>query len=770
MKKQKPAVLAVLYTTALFFAACTLEPPPAVSGAASGSKTGRVVISIAGAEDAPAPEAAAYAARTLLPEFGVLKYTITITKTGDATPVFTQTITTTSAAADLDAGSYTVSVSAKNSGDTLVAEGSGPVSVSLGVESPVMIRLASAASGTGTFEYTVTIPADPPVKSGVIEFTSIPGGTNPSPVDLSAGLEGTVSAGSASLPAGFYRAVLKVEVLGKRVAKTMVIHISDQTTTSAEFNLAIGDFVPAPPAGGSVIYIATQEELAAIGDHIGSPAMNYGKNAYVLLNDINLNGVWTPIGNATSSSIYISGVSDWSAAFQGNFFGENHRVTGLKLPNAAAQFTGLFGAVHKALVQDLIVETAAGQIALEQKSTHAVGFVAGGAHESDLINITVMPAAFTVRKPAVSRTDLFGGVAGTVCDSRLRGITVAGASGSSLSFLTDTGNTTSWNLYIGGIAGVLDDNSEISESAVSLNINLSQTDNSLQAKLGGIAGANNGIIRRSSYAGTLNISHAGPAPQTMAGGIAGNNAGTVETCYALPRITIGSNITSDAHRLYTGGLAGQNSGTLRNSYAACETGISVTSTSTMRKEIFSGGVVGVVPSSAFGEELVEKCYAAGSLEITVNGTRDFDRIYAGGIHGGDYKETGSSYSYGTVSSSAALVHRIDITTTGIPPASSPGSSRIIPLGNGTGTLSNNIAFNNMFVNGVTVADAVSNPQNDMDGLGKTAAQLQTQSTYETGLGWDFTTVWEMGPTEYPYPMLKWQKGTVLIPPGFELLN
>jgi hypothetical protein len=658
MKKHSPAVLAVLYTTALFLAACTLDPPPAVPGAASGGNTGRVVISIAASGEAAA-------SRTLLPEFGVLGYTVTITKTGDATPVFSQSITITSVAADLEPGNYTVSVEARDSANVLVAEGSGTVSVSLGEESFVTIRLASVDSGNGTFEYTVTIPAGLPLTSGVIEFFRLPSGTNPSSIDLSAGLAGTVSAGSVSLPAGFYRVVLKVETLQERkVAKTQVIHISDQTTTSAEFDIAIGDFIfiPLMPAGGSILYITTRDELAAIGDHIGSAAMNYGKNAYVLLNDIDLSGVWTPIGNETYP-------------FQGYFFGENRRVTGLAL-SGGFEDTGLFGAAENALIQDLTLETAAAEINLEQ--AHYAGFVAGQAYESELINITVSPANLTVKMTS----GYFGGAAGYVRDSRLRGISVAGASGSSLSFVTDAANILDWPPVIGGIAGYLDGGSEISESAVSLNINLSQ--------------ANGGV-----------------------------------------------NIT-------LGGVAGKNEGTIGNSYAACEKLISVTTTASGTKTIYSGGVAGLVSSSS---AKIENVYAAGSLQISVSGAASsIDQIYAGGISGGN--------SSGTVSSSAALARAIT--------SAGPGS-RI--LGNGTGTLSNNIAFNNMFVNGVTVADAVSNPQNDMDGLGRTAAQLTSRSAYESGLGWDFTSIWEMGPSAYPYPILKWQNGTApALPQGFELIE
>ena len=162
------------------------------------------------------------------------------------------------------------------------------------------------------------------------------------------------------------------------------------------------------------------------------------------------------------------------------------------------------------------------------------------------------------------------------------------------------------------------------------------------------------------------------------------------------------------------------------------------------------------PGATSSGGLIEKCYAAGSLQTVINSEiYSYDEIYTGGINGGD-----NYYSYGTVSSSAAMTHSIA--------AVDQQGARIVPVG--TGTLANNIAFNGMLVNGATVTDAASDPQNDVNGLGKTAAQLASQSTYETGLGWDFAAVWEMGPSDYPYPILQWQNGAVPVPPGFALLE
>jgi hypothetical protein len=756
MKKQNPVFPAVVYViTALLLAACF--DPVGTTRQEAGANTGRVLITIAGEAEPAGTDPASPVSRTLLPEYGALAYTVTIAK--DGTTVFSQTITETSVAKDLEAGTYAISVTAKNSGNVPVVEGSETVTINPGVESSVTIRLVSMVSGTGTFAYAVslTLPGYASFKSGSIDFFSLPGGTKTHSEVLNSGsLAGTTA--SINLSAGFYRAVFAVEILGKRVAKTQIVHIINQTTTTAEFDLAIGDFVPAPPAGGSVLYITNQGELAAIREHIGSAAMNYGKNAYVLLNDIALGGDWIPIGSR-SGGFEPGDETVWQYAFQGSFFGENRRITGLKFPDATSYhasgyaYTGLFGVIHKALIQDLTVETDTAKITLNNSSSadfkyYFIGFVAGRANESDLSNITVRPGNISVEKPeGVPVYQLiFGGVAGYAVNSRLREIVVTGTPGSSLSFPLNS-NSSDINIDIGGIAGMLLGSSEISGSAVSLNNQVLLTNVGSILHTGGLAGSHYGTIRQSSYSGTIAISHTGQNFSAYTGGIAGTSesGGTIEACYAAPLITINSANTYP--NLYTGGLVGSISagGTVRNSYAACGIEINTTITIDMSKYVYSGGVAG----GYYNENgAVENCYAAGSLQVVINGTpQASDRIQTGGISG----------SSNSVSSSAALLNAI---------TSSAGThSRIVPVG----TRSNNIAFNNMFINGVTLPDAASAPQNDVNGLGKTAAQLASQSAY-AGLGWDFSNVWKMGPPAYPYPVLQWQNDAPPVPSGFELLT
>jgi hypothetical protein len=696
MKKLKRPAIAVLPAIAALslLAACEglLEPPPAASGAAAGAGgKGRVLISIAGAEDSPAPETAQSAAvRTLLPEFGILTYTLTITKTGETEPVFAQPIMETSVILELEAGTYTVSANSKNAGGTIVAAGSKTVAVDAGLNSAVTLKLTYLGSGTGILQYAVTVPPNSPVNRGVIEFFSLSGGPNPPILDLTAeGFTGTLN-----LSAGYYRAVPRVDVLGKKVAKTLIIHIVQDAITEAEFSFLVGDFIPAPPDGGSVIYIGSQNELAAIGDHIASEAMNYGKNAYVLLNDITLDGTWTPVG-------------DEANPFEGYFFGENYRVTGLTLPDvdAARKSIGLFGAVHKALIRDLAIETADFSLASLAASTgYYIGLAAGIVDESKLAHITLEPGDITIN--SFRAADYYiGGAAGSLRNnSEFKNIAV---SGGSLSLVHNAASNLP-NVYAGGIAGKIDSTSEIAECGSSLDIEISDPGPgyfSGNSSVGGLAGANQGMIGESYYAGTLlgdldSETHAG------FGGIAGSNGGLIINCYTICVV----NVTEKSGALYTGGVAGYNTG------------------------------------------LVERCYAAGALQS----------IAGAGQTGGISPCYSGADFFGRVIASVSLLNSIE--------SSLENGTRIgTPPQSATDALENNVAFNNMFVNGLVLSDAASNPQNDVNGLGKTAAQLKTQAVYEAGLGWDFAAVWEMGPLSYPYPILKRQGGAVPVPPDLEPL-
>jgi hypothetical protein len=245
------------------------------------------------------------------------------------------------------------------------------------------------------------------------------------------------------------------------------------------------------------------------------------------------------------------------------------------------------------------------------------------------------------------------------------------------------------------------------------------------------------------------------------GGIVGKFLATMERCSFVGNITV----TGEAEASFAGGLAArgglteQEQGNISQSYMVG----TITHTNTfLSASVFTGGLV------AYGN--IENCYHNG--DIFASGAM----ALTGGINADPTGGVSRSYAAGSIAGSGSAGHTAGITAGNAHglnnsaalnlAISGPSSVRI----GGDSNRTNNYTLSTMLVNGLVIADAAVDPQDDVNGLGKTAAELKTRSTYETGLGWDFTDVWEMGPANYPYPILKWQKGQVDLPDGYGLIK
>jgi hypothetical protein len=495
------------------------------------------------------------------------------------------------------------------------------------------------------------------------------------------------------------------------------------------------------PAGGAVILIGSAAELAAINGDLTDPAKNYGKNAYILTNDIDLSdwGQWTPIGD--HRDVGYSFVE--SVPFQGYFYGNGHTISGLRLspPSEGHYASGLFGLTIDALIRDLAVENdpGAGELVINRSYAHAIplGLVVGYARNTGLINLTV-----TINNLHIKFAQYGGYIGGAVgyaaAGTRIKNVFVSGNNESPLLL----GSIISTEVLAGGITG-LNSDSEITDSGSSLVTIYNDRNSSLN--LGGLTGTNQGVIKQSFAAGTL-TSHEGPL-----GGIAGGNQGTIDRCYSAVNIHSSGSDMGDYSIIRAGGIAGEStsSGSIINSYASGAVMVSVEPAIGISRTIAAGGITGHGGT-------ISRSYAAGKITNHVgSGGSATTTSRVGGI-------TTNINSAIMVSQSAALN----------PLVSNSGSSevsvvnRIIGPTGGTYQLTGNIAFGGMTVNGLGLIDAETDPAADINGLGKTAAQLKQRATYEIDLGWDFDTIWEMGPAEYPYPVLKWQNGTIQIPEGF----
>jgi hypothetical protein len=163
------------------------------------------------------------------------------------------------------------------------------------------------------------------------------------------------------------------------------------------------------------------------------------------------------------------------------------------------------------------------------------------------------------------------------------------------------------------------------------------------------------------------------------------------------------------------------------------------------KAALAGGIAGANAKQA----LISKCYARGAVTAKVAGSGGSDTggstgvmiaANAGGIAGAQYVE-----KYPTIQYCAALNQSV-----GGEDSTSDAAWNVyriagagFPSDQDTGRFVNNIAYS-----GMTIAPAhtVASAANGKDGAD--TGNKPAQSAY-TGMGWDFTTVWQMNSDGYP---------------------
>ena len=304
------------------------------------------------------------------------------------------------------------------------------------------------------------------------------------------------------------------------------------------------------------------------------------------------------------------------------------------------------------------------------------------------------------------------------------------------------------NLYVSGgyvgLFGRTDTNATVKNiGLVGVNINTAQ---SITGYAGGLVGENKGIVSNCYSTGMLTknmVSVSSSSTFDYTGGLVGYNYGSVLNCYSTCTITIVSSSSSSGAYAYAGGVVGsnQNSGNVSNCYSTgavttfptCSTGM----TGTITTRSYAGGIVGdnkgtisncyatgavsatsltFAPNSPrtiyaysraggivgynSGNSSVSNCYATGAVSATstssstvVSGNKSSDTrpySYAGGVVGHN-DNSGSS-----VSSCAALNSKISCTSTAINGKYNTTYEyygRVV--GNNAGTLTSNIAFDNM---------------------------------------------------------------------------
>jgi hypothetical protein len=277
---------------------------------------------------------------------------------------------------------------------------------------------------------------------------------------------------------------------------------------------------------------------------------------YELTSDINLDGVWTPIG-------------DNSTFFTGKFHGNGHSIKNLTLPSDKL-YTGLFGVTIGAFIEDLSVELAPGAPILTETGVYPIGVIAGAANNTNFNNIHVSGGDLSVTGGGSQY--IIGGIAGQTSNSSIRNSSVEiniSVDASSSGMLVSA--------YAGGIAGINSGGGTVENcyAAGDISADASSGDN-VTAFAGGIAGSNSGsggTIKNCYAAVHIRADASGGSVTACAGGIAGINrgsgggGGTVENCYAAGDIR--ADASGTIVHAYAGGIAGVNDtgGTIKYSAA-----------------------------------------------------------------------------------------------------------------------------------------------------------------------------------------------------------
>jgi hypothetical protein len=407
------------------------------------------------------------------------------------------------------------------------------------------------------------------------------------------------------------------------------------------------------------VEIRTRAELAAIP--VG--AISSGKT-YVLADDIDLTGNWTPIGG--------------SDPFQGNFYGNGHRITGVKPDGTKyTKYMGLFGCVENAIIRDLEVvydnatgvtrnsETGFGGIAGYAKgkslftnvlvkgeskviivgNSSGVDFYAGGVvgqtQSGSADNFPVIRNIYSGLNLTGETTGVIhaGGVAGVISGSNLWDCAVRG----NLNFSANNSS------HVGGLVGLLEKGSAVETKAVNCSYSggvITFNSNAGGIYLGGAMGYINndvGVLNCVSGAAALNLEKYGSGLMYF-GGFAGyvSQGADMKNCSASTPVAA-DNGPSASDYLYAGGFAGYLGvgGSLEGCFATgavravCYAGQ------------FTGGLIGYSEGAGGNKNTITRCYAKGTV-TTVNRSPSQNH-YSGGLAGNlKYTDMTECYARGEV--------------------------------------------------------------------------------------------------------------------------
>ena len=262
------------------------------------------------------------------------------------------------------------------------------------------------------------------------------------------------------------------------------------------------------PDANGVYTITTAEELAGLASLVNDGTDTFNGKTIVLANDIDLKNLdWTPIGNSTNQ-------------FEGDFDGQNHTISNLKVIQEGKSYVGLFGLTRYGEIKNLKVHNAI------VKGRLGVGAISGQPYTSKYTNITltglvqvdgmsdltdltvnVQPGSYvnvnSVENGIAYRT-YAGGVIGFMGENYPEGDYAFAVTN-----VTSNINVIGTTIDVGGITGIAHYGNSFINCSSSGNVTITNAlDEDDAAEIGGIAGVwhrggDNVIFTNCSYTGTL---------------------------------------------------------------------------------------------------------------------------------------------------------------------------------------------------------------------------------------------------------------------------
>jgi hypothetical protein len=363
-----------------------------------------------------------------------------------------------------------------------------------------------------------------------------------------------------------------------------------------------GADITSPDLSNDVYLIDSPAKLAGFRNWINTNVNSTG--TYRLTADIDLGGKdWDTIGSGDLSS---------SSFFGGRFEGNGHTIRNFTIirsyTGAATKVAGLFG------------------------------YVSG-----DISDLSVTD--FVISVDFDTNSFIAGGLAGQLRNnSSVTNCRAAGTSSVSIfsAFVSSTGS------QVGGLVGVMNDNSRLENSSAAVSVSASSSNSGTNFSAGGLVGStlsDSPSIVNCSAAGSVSVSSVNAGSSSTAGGLIGyfySTGGLISHSYATGNVSVSSTSLASAH---AGGFVGwqTSSGNIAYSYATGSVSAVAASTSTSAN-CRAGGFIGRQDGSGG----ISHSYATGSVSSSAtnsNTSTSADAFsYAGGFAG--YMDSSSPNSIG----------------------------------------------------------------------------------------------------------------------------